>query len=293
VGPAQLVPELSALAVDGGVLQVVRWPARTGVASPSVPAPPVVLVHGYAEHSGRYGELASALARTGSDVWAADLRGHGRSSGRRADVVDLDLVLDDLDRLVDLVKRAAPLGTPEGPAGWPPVLVGHSMGGAFAAAYASSRPGKARALVLSAPAVHLALRPAWQTGPAQLIARHAPWVRVGRVPAHRLSSDPATVERFEKDPLVWHGLVPVRTAVAMLEAGRRAFAGAGSLHVPVLLLHGEQDEVVPLASSRKLFEALGSDDKELAVLAASRHEALHDGARAELVERVCDWVSRH
>ena len=292
-GPARSGPERSELPVAGGFLHVVHWPALQITASSLRPAAPVVLVHGYAEHSGRYGELAGALAATGRDVWAVDLRGHGRSPGRRADVIGLDLVLSDLDRLLDVARTAVAAAPRVLSELWPPVLLGHSMGGAFAAAYASSRPGNARALVLSAPAVHLAMRPAWQTGPAQVLARHVPWVGVGRVPARRLSFDPAAVERFEKDPLVWHGPVPVRTAVAMLEAGRRVFAGAGELRVPVVVLHGDQDSVVPLASSRKLFEALGSEDKELVVLAPSRHEPLHDGTRAEFVGRVCEWVCRH
>src|SRR3990172_11704010 len=50
----------------------------------------VVIVHGYAEHSGRYRHVAERLVAHGYAVHAYDLYGHGRSEGRRAFVRTLD-----------------------------------------------------------------------------------------------------------------------------------------------------------------------------------------------------------
>src|SRR3954452_17559209 len=90
------------------------------------PRADVVLAHGYAEHSGRYAHVAAALNAAGCDVWALDHRGHGRSAGERGNIESWEAVVADLDLLVDLAAAG----------GRPVFLVGHSMGGAIAVAYA-------------------------------------------------------------------------------------------------------------------------------------------------------------
>src|SRR3989338_11538789 len=76
-----------------------RWWAPEGE-----PRAVVVIVHGYAEHSGRYGETAEYLVRRGYAVYAFDLRGHGRSEGRRAFVRSFDEYLVDVNIFLERVK---------------------------------------------------------------------------------------------------------------------------------------------------------------------------------------------
>src|SRR5947207_15697829 len=64
--------------IDGLTLYEQAWlPEGT-------PRAVVVIVHGYAEHSGRYQHVGEALAARGYAVETLDLRGHGRSTGDRA-----------------------------------------------------------------------------------------------------------------------------------------------------------------------------------------------------------------
>lgn len=286
------------LGVDGTWLHLRRWRPPAG----SPPRAPVIVVHGFGEHAGRHEVVAAALAASGREVWAIDQRGHGRSPGPRAYVGCLDRALADLDALVDAALAHAALadagdgGSPGRralPAGAGPVLFGHSMGGAFVAAYAVSRPGRAGALVLSAPALHLPGLPASRVVPARFLARFVPHVRVARVAPAALSRDAAAVREFVADPLVWHGRVPAATAWAMYEAGTRALAGAGALEVPVLVVHGAADAVVPIASSRRFLGALGSADTELVEIAHGAHEPLHDLGSEDVTKRVVDWVAAH
>src|SRR5271154_719891 len=87
----------------------------------------VVLAHGFAEHSGRYGHVAAALLDAGLSVWAPDHRGHGQSEGARADIESVWAAADDLGDFVETVRQRAPQGQL--------FLVGHSMGGLIATAF--------------------------------------------------------------------------------------------------------------------------------------------------------------
>ena len=169
-----------------------------------LPEPPagavVVLVHGFVEHSGRYAPLAEDLNRQGYAVYAMDLRGHGRSEGPRCFVRRFDQYLEDLDLFLDRVAAAEP--------DKPLFLLGHSMGGLIVARWAISRPARQadlRGLILSGPALRVGrgLFPllrhlAWI---ASLLAPRLPVVRLG---GRRISRDPAVVEDFRRDPLVFH-----------------------------------------------------------------------------------------
>jgi alpha-beta hydrolase superfamily lysophospholipase len=261
----------------GRRLYVRRW-SRTDKARPGRFA--VVLVHGYAEHSGRYDHVGAGFAEGGAATWAMDLRGHGRSDGPRADIERLEWVLADLDQLV-------------GRAGEGVVMFGHSMGGALAAAYAATRPGVLGGLVLSAPAVHLASAPGWQVWPVRALARVAPGAGVARVAPEGLSRDPQIVQSFVEDPLVWHGRAPARTVIEMYRAGRLALGAAGGLTVPLLVLHGEADPIVPVSSSRAFFSAAASPDKDLVVLPGMRHEPHQELGREAVLALVVAWAARH
>src|SRR3989338_2702184 len=91
----------------------------------------VVVVHGYAEHSGRYGRVAGYLNQAGYAVYAFDLRGHGRSEGRRAYAESFDEYLDDVGIFLGRVKSEE--------AKKPVFLLGHSLGGTIAALFAITR----------------------------------------------------------------------------------------------------------------------------------------------------------
>jgi alpha-beta hydrolase superfamily lysophospholipase len=280
--------------------------AHWAAPGPGPARPPVILVHGFGEHLGRYGDVICALTAAGHPVWAVDLRGHGRSDGRRADVERLDWVLADIDQLV--TRAMAATGGPDHRTGGPdhregagkvladppkPVLLGHSMGGAFAAAYAVWRPGNVGALVLSAPALHVSLVHRWQGLGTQALAAIAPGVGVARIDPSQLSHDPTTVTAYVEDPLVWHGKVPARTAAVMYQAGLRAFAGARELHLPVLMVHGEDDRIVPIQSSRRFLAALGGPDKQLLAVPGSWHETHNDIGKQDVLAGLVAWLARH
>jgi alpha-beta hydrolase superfamily lysophospholipase len=174
-----------------------------------------------------------------------------------------------------------------------PVLFGDSMGGAIAAAYAASRPGRLSGLVLSAPALHLVDYPWWQAAAARALAFAAPRARLTSLDPSYSTHDRAWAEASELDSLGWHGRVTARSALTILDAGRVALAGAPSMALPVLVLHGEQDKVVPLASSCRFLRLLGSPDKELVTFPGFYHEVFKEVGREEAIETLVGWLRRH
>lgn len=117
-----------------------------------------VLVHGLAEHSGRYPHVAARLVTEGHAVHALDHRGHGRSGGPRALIDRFDHVVRDLDKLVDAAASAHP--------DVPVVMLGHSVGGLVATYYALEQGERLAALALSGwpRSKPLDRRPAWRRG---------------------------------------------------------------------------------------------------------------------------------
>lgn len=249
--------------------RLVRWwePEREPVAN-------LVIVHGYAEHSGRYERVGGLLAAEGIAPWAIDLRGHGRSSGERASVEDLDHLLDDTRRVLERARAARPA--------LPAMLLGHSMGGLVATAFALRFPGELAGLVLSGPAVGdpSAIEPLLDLEPLPDVV----------LSSELLARDPRVGEDYDRDPLNYRGPFrreTLRSLVAGAHAVRARFA---ELELPLLLLHGGDDALIEPAASRDLHAGAASPDKELAIYPGLRHEVLNEPEGPEITGRIAGWV---
>jgi len=240
------------------------------------PRSAVVIVHGLAEHGGRYDHVGDSLARRGHAVRVTDLRGFGHSQGRRAWVRRWDDYLDDL---------AGDIGEARG-VGAPVVLVGHSLGGLVAASYALSDRPPPDLLVLSAPGLDADI-PAYKKAMARILGVVLPRVSVANgLKGHQLSRDPLVGEAYFADPLV-HTRTTLRLGREGLRAGDRTRAGLAALSVPTLVIHGSHDPIVPPAISRPL-DAL--DVVERIELDGLRHECFNEEGGAEAIDTVASWI---
>ncbi|MBR7963611.1 lysophospholipase [Burkholderia vietnamiensis] len=267
---------------DGLELASYRWPAGDGTLPPRAT---IALVHGLAEHAGRYAALAARLNAAGIDVLAIDLRGHGQSPGKRAWVERFDDYLNDADALVAEAARG----------NTPLFLMGHSMGGAIAALYAIERvpaPGHALAgLVLSSPALAPGHDvPRWMLAMSRFISRVWPTFPAIRIDAALLSRDPAVVAANRADPLVHHGAVPARTGAEILDAMARIERGRGTLRVPVLVYHGTDDKLTEPDGSRAFGAHVGSPDRTLTIFEGGFHETMNDLERDRVIDALIAWI---
>ena len=235
----------------------------------------VVLAHGYGEHSGRYEHVGDALAAAGFTTWALDHAGHGQSEGERASIGSLAGAVDDLDTFVDAVLDAG--------GGEPLFLLGHSMGGLISTAYAEKHQDRLTGLALTGPAV--AVNEAL-----------AALQDMDEIPAIDLSPlvsrDPAIVADYQNDPLNFHGPMPRTMIAAMVEiAGVRD--RLGDITIPVLVMHGEDDGLVPAQASRDIADGVGSEDVTLRLWPGLYHEILNEPERDDVIAVLREWLEAH
>jgi alpha-beta hydrolase superfamily lysophospholipase len=247
------------------------------------PSRVAVIAHGLAEHSGRYEHLAGRLVDHGFAVHALDHRGHGHSPGRRANIQRFDYVVEDLHALI----RRAAAGNP----GLPVTLIGHSMGGAIALECALRHPQSQRQLVLSAPALAAGeVVPPLQVALVRLLSALLPNTGALTLPAEALSRDPEVVRAYDQDPLVYRGAIPARTLAELFKAMKSFPESAPRLGIPVLVLHGTGDTVVPLAVVEGVLARLGPVDKTVHRYEGLYHEVFNEPERERVIGDLLDWL---
>ena len=247
----------------------------------------VVISHGLAEHGGRYPEVAARLVANEYAVYALDHRGHGRSGGPRANIERFAYLVSDLGTFAGRAQREHP--------GAPVFLLGHSMGGAIALACALRYTGSLKGLALSAPALATGetVSP-FKRLTLRLLSSLAPNTGALTLPAAAISRDPAVVEAYEQDPLVFRGAIPARTIVELLRAMASFPAGAQDLRLPVLIQHGTADTLVPLAATRPIYDTLGQPKgRTLRTYEGLYHEIYNEPERDRVLADLAVWLESH
>jgi alpha-beta hydrolase superfamily lysophospholipase len=249
-----------------GRVEVQRWPAEDA-------ARLVVLVHGYGEHIGRYEHVARALVARGSSVVGPDHAGHGRSPGDRALVEDFEAIVDDLRGVVEETRGDLPV-----------VMVGHSMGGLIATRYAQRHREDLAGLVLSGPAIGLSpVFEGWLNGPE---------LPSDPIDGAVLSRDASVGEAYIADPLVYHGGWKRPTLEAFVAADEAIAAGPRFGDLPLLYVHGGDDQLVPVVLARPIVERLAGPDADLRVIEGARHEVFNELDQAETIALVAGFAER-
>jgi alpha-beta hydrolase superfamily lysophospholipase len=236
----------------------------------------VVIVHGYGEHGGRYEHVAQRLTDDGAVVYAPDHHGHGRSDGERGLVDDMDLLVDDLVAVLAAAQAEHPT--------LPSALLGHSLGGIIATRLVQRGEHGLSALVLSGPVI--GGNPAFE---GLLAMDPIPDVPID--PAI-LSRDPEVGRAYADDPLVYHGPLARPTLEAIFGAVDAIAAGPGLGSLPTLWIHGEEDQLAPLAQTREAIERIGGDRLERQIYPGARHEVLNETNREEVLDEVAGFVDR-
>lgn len=233
----------------------------------------LAVCHGYAEYSGRYAKVAEDLNARGYTVEALDLRGHGRSSGERVTINSYEEFWDDLEGFLARVRQRN--------AGRKLFLLGHSMGGGVVTSFVIAREPQLHGVLLSGAAM-LSPRPE----PGADRSQRAPTP----LPANTISRDPAVVAAYENDPLVHRGAPNPNSAAASRAAYELIQQGMERIALPLLIMHGTDDKLVPYQGSQTLFARASSPDKTLKLYDGLYHEILNEPERARVIADIADWL---
>ena len=269
-------------AADGTPLFVTDWL----IAPPEAAVGSIVLMHGLGEHSGRYGHVARFFNDCGLSVRAYDHRGHGRSGGARGDVPDDTAILQDAKIVIDdLTHRLARQDAA------PPLLFGHSMGGLFAARFATAHLSPLRGLILSSPALSIPISGV-QKLLSNILASIAPGFSVPNgLQTKYLSHDPAVEAAHRTDPLV-HPKISPRLLRSMLAAIDFAQKHAAALTIPTLLVVAGDDHLVDARGSDAFFKQLAPAIGTMIRYDDFYHEIFNEVESRRVFEDVRAWLTR-
>lgn len=249
---------------------------------PSSPARAVVVIcHGVNSHGGQYLWAGEQLRVAGFSVYAIDLRGRGKSEGRRFYIEDVSDYTEDLGTLIGLAKSREP--------GLKVFLLGHSAGGVVSCTYALDHQAELAGLICESFAFQVPA-PAPVIAIIKLLGRIAPSLPVLKLHNKDFSRDPSAVAALDNDPLTQGEVQPARTVAALLRATDRMRREFPTLTLPVFIMHGTADKATVPAGSQFFYDTTGSRDKKLRLYEGHFHDLLNDVGKEGVMAEIVSWI---
>jgi acylglycerol lipase len=246
----------------------------------------VCIVHGFAEHGGRFVHVAERLDREGYAVLAIDQFGHGKSEGPRGYSPSLDASMDAIKNLLAEADKRFP--------GVPKFLYGHSMGGNMVLNYLLRRQPKINGAVATAPWLKLGFDPpAFKLFLAKVMKNIYPkWPEKADLDTSVLSHDKEEVRKYETDPLV-HNTARAGTFFDTYNAGQWAIEHASELTVPLIILHGTDDKLISHGGSVEFAKTAPKNLFTFISLPGYYHEIHNEPAaeREKVFVEIIGWLN--
>ena len=240
----------------------------------------VFIVHGICEHSGRYEYLAKELNKANYSVITYDLRGHGKSDGKRGYVESFFDHVDDLSDVIDSYQNKT----------GKQFLLGHSMGGLIGHLYMIREPKVDGYIASGAPTDYLK-----RVKPLRLIGYK--WFGFLNIKNtfgnNTLTHDEVIEKYYQTDPL--------NLKKYSIRLGGEMFVG-GVKHLnkhlyrnekPILILHGGLDSIVPVEHSRRIEGLLSTKDKQLIIYENNFHEIFNELNKDDVITDCVRWLDAH
>ena len=234
----------------------------------------VLIIHGIAEHIGKYQCLVQSLNKENISTFAVDLRGHGKSGGKRGDIRRFNTFVKDICGLLHYIQQNfsfKKIG-----------LFGHSMGGLISAICASVE--KVDFLILSNPVVYLPQK--FRTikfMPFRLL----PFVKIDE----KFLESKHQQEKCNKDELVLKNF-SLRLVGNMFCSGVRYLNRKLNITCSTLMLIGEYDGLLnETYKSKEFFNKIASKDKTYKVYNA-KHLLFDKVNTQSRVNDIIEWIKQ-
>ena len=244
----------------------------------------LVIVHGHGAHSGIFTRMVEYLVALDYIIYSFDLRGHGRSPGQRGYINSWSEYRADLAAFLHLVTEKQPE--------LPLFLVAQSMGGTIALDYVLRESNQLQGLILIAPALKLRIA-SWKLFMGKMLSRIRPRFALNAgIDMSAGSRDLEVVVANAQDPLR-HGQGTARLATELLKTIDWVNFNANKLQVPLLMLHGGADRVIPLTSSQIFFKRSTIADKKMHEYPDSYHGLHNDLNYQEVLADIEYWLTKY
>ncbi len=243
----------------------------------------LIIVHGLAEHSGRYAHVAKFMVDHGIAVGTIDHRSHGKSDGKNSEFNSIDELVEDLDIFVRSIKERLP--------DVPVFMYGHSLGGLIATHYVIKKKPDFNGLILTGPALKIAddISPLL-IKISGILAKIAPHMTTIKLDGTAISRDPAVVEKYDSDPLNYRGGIPACTAAALNQGITEANQRFGEIKLPLLVMHGAEDRLADPAGSKAIYAGASSEDKQIKILDGMFHELVNEPEKEDIMNEMVSWM---
>ena len=244
----------------------------------------LLVVHGFAEHSGRYMNIVNHFVPKGYAVYGLDHRGHGKSEGLRGYVERFSYYLDDLKTFFDIVRSEHDDAKV--------FIVGHSMGGAIATAYAVEHQDEFDGLILSGAGLKMSNGSLRMLVPlVRILSMLLPKMGITFIDVSTISRDEDVVEAYVNDPLVYWGKIRARLGSELAMVMQKLPQQMPEIVLPILIMHGTADRLVDPEGSRLLYEKISSEDKTLKLYDGFYHEIFNEPGREQVSKDMEGWLN--
>ena len=244
----------------------------------------VCLIHGLGEHSGRYAHVADNLTQAGYILISFDLRGHGKSEGKRGHTPSYEALMQDISSFLEVAnKQFLKL---------PFFLYGHSLGGNLALNYVLRRQSHLKGVIATDPWLRLAFEPPrFKIILAQITNYIWPlFSQKNGLDTKVLSCDPKVVHAYENDPLV-HDHISARMFIDIYQSGQWALEHASEFSLPLLLMHGRDDKIISVEASREFVNRINKKCT-FKIWDGFYHEIHNEPEKEKVFKFLIDWLDK-
>ena len=266
--------------VDGTKLYYQVW-------LPENPKAVVQVVHGFAEHSGRYMNVVNQLEPLDFAIYAHDLRGHGKSEGVQNYVDSMDQFVEDEKKFHDLIK--------EKHSNLKIFVLGHSMGSGIAMYFTKKYESLMTGLILTGTGKYFG----GEAGRvkrtfAKKMSKSFPKLRASSgINPQFLSHDPEVVNAYKTDPLVNYKKITARLGWEMIRSFEESPDIVGDFKLPILIQRGSEDNQV--TGTEELKNAFKTSDLTYNLYEGFYHEIFNEleKDRKKALKDLSDWLEKH
>ncbi len=246
----------------------------------------LLVVHGLAEHSGRYMNVVNFLVPLGYAVYGIDHIGHGKSDGKRVYVKRFQDYTKTLKNYFDMIREWQPEK--------PIFLIGHSMGGLISAAYLLEHQDELSGAVLSGPGIKVPDNISQAIiFVGNMLSIIMPKAGLIQLDAEGVSRDPAVVDAYVNDPLVYTGKITARLGAELLKAMQYVTDQAPKIRLPIMIVQGSDDKLVDPSGAQLLYDLVSSKDKTIKIYNGFYHEVFNEPEHEQVLNDVKTWIEAH